>query len=126
MNAAKFLELIHGPDAPIYFNTNGKTWKSKPQTYAQAQAILQWRNEQGDDVYYIVNSGGTSDKTIVRINACFGDLDSGRDENKRYFSDDIVAEKKQVFLKRIHEFPLIPSILVETRNGYHPGIIRRR
>lgn len=115
----QFLNLIHGPDARIYFNVGRSTWKTKPQTYIEAETKLRWRNSQGDDICYIVNGGGTKDAEISRINAVFLDWDAGRDEAGKYFTLDIVINKKQEFRSTLDIFPLTPSILVETRNGFH-------
>jgi len=115
-----FLDTIHGPNASIYFQVANKTWKNKPQTYAQAKNKLLWLNEQGKDICFIVNSGGSKDEVITTINSVYADLDSGRDISGNYYSLDIVYKKKALFLSKIYNFPLLFSFLIETRNGYHP------
>lgn len=65
----EFLTDLYGSlDTQIYFNTNGKTWKNKPQSYPIAKKTLLWRNGQGDDIYFIPNSGGSKDDQIVVLN----------------------------------------------------------
>jgi len=119
MDAAAFLDLIHGPDAPIYFQVGGKTWKNKPQTYRKAAPKLAWRNAEGDGVCFVVNAGGTKDAEISRINACFLDWDAGRGPDDRYLDDASVTGAKAVFRDTLDKFSLRPSIMVETRNGFH-------
>lgn len=113
-----FLHKIHGKDALVYFNVAKQTWCNKPQTYLQAKWKLQ-RDNQNKDICFIVNSGGSKDIQITRINACFLDWDCGSDSEGKYFPLDIVAEKKSEFLASHDSFPLSPSYIVETRNGYH-------
>jgi hypothetical protein len=95
----EFLTDLYGSlDTPIYFNVAGKTWKHKPQSYMEAKDTLQWRNEQGDDIYYIVNSGGTTDDQITLFRSAFIDWDCGKDEQGNYFPMDTVSTKKQEFM----------------------------
>jgi hypothetical protein len=119
MNPEEFLNLIHGPDAAIYFQVGGKTWKNKPQTFRQAEDKLRWRNAEGDDICFLVNAGGTKVSQINRINAAFIDWDVGRDDQGCYFPEDTIRPKKAQFLHRLRKFPVKPSIVVETRNGFH-------
>jgi hypothetical protein len=114
----QFLEQLHGPNAIIYWNVNGKSWKNKPSPYTEAKAKLAWRNELGDDIYFIVNTGGTKNADIVKINANYIDWDVGRDAEKRYFPLEMVEERKKAFRERLARFPLKPTFVVETRNGY--------
>ena len=118
---SQFLEAIHGPDVDIYFNVGGKTWKNKPQTYEKAESKLKWLNNDHDkDIYFIPNGGGTANAKIDRINAVFGDWDAGKDEKGDYFSLEIVKQKKATFLATLEAFPLVPTYVVDTRNGYQP------
>jgi hypothetical protein len=109
-----FLNSIHGSDASIYFHVDGKTWKNKPQTYEAAESKLRWLNQNGNDIYFIVNSGGTKDASISRINSVFIDWDAGRMDSGEYFPLDEVAEKKDHILPRIQSFDLPCSHLVDT------------
>lgn len=116
----EFLNEIHGANAIIFFNTGGITWKDKPKTYLDAESKLKWVNtEKHKDIYYIVNSGGSKDPDIIKINACFVDLDVGKDENGNYFPVSVVNERKAFFMGQVNRSPLIPTFIVETRNGYH-------
>lgn len=76
-------------------------------------------NEQGYNIYFTVNSGGTKKEQINKINAFFIDCDCGKDDKGNYFNLDIVKQYKQRVLKKVQEFGLAPSFIVDTRNGYH-------
>ena len=80
---------------------------------------LKQLNEQGYNIYFTVNSGGTKKEQINKINAFFIDCDCGKDDKGNYFNLDIVKQYKQRVLKRVREFGLVPSFVVDTRNGYH-------
>ena len=69
------------------------------------------------DVYFYVN-GGRKLYAIKQFTCCFCDMDAGRDEQGSYFKPSIVMKKKQEFLDRINSFPVKPSWVVDTRNGY--------
>ncbi|MEN6351405.1 MAG: hypothetical protein ABFD08_18690 [Syntrophomonas sp.] len=81
--------------------------------------LLEQFNNQNFEVYFVVNSGGYKKENINKVNAVFIDLDAGRDENKDYYPLDVVQEYKQKKMHQIGQFPLVPSYIVETRNGYH-------
>ena len=74
-------------------------------------------DSQGADAYFYVN-GGRKQYAISRIRACFVDMDAGRDDNGSYFKPSIVMQKKKEFLSKINSFPVKPSWVVDTRNGY--------
>jgi len=80
---------------------------------------LCFQNSHGKDAYFYVNSGGTKAEEVTQINAAYVDLDVGKDENKQYFTAAIVNKKKKIILDKINSFPVKPSFVVETRNGYH-------
>jgi hypothetical protein len=74
-------------------------------------------DSQGADAYFYVN-GGRKQYAISRIRACFVDMDAGRDEQGSYLKPSIVMQKKREFLNKINNFPVKPSWVVDTRNGY--------
>jgi hypothetical protein len=95
---------------------------------------LKQLNDQNNDIYFVVNGGGTHKADINKINAVFVDFDCGRDEKEEYkpatitpsggkkysyFPLDIVEKFKEQCLINIQQFDFIPSLIVETRNGYH-------
>jgi hypothetical protein len=69
------------------------------------------------DVYFYVN-GGRKLYAIKEFTCCFCDMDAGRDNEGNYFKPSVVMTKKKQFLKKINEFPVKPSWVVDTRNGY--------
>lgn len=72
---------------------------------------------KGSDVYFYVN-GGRKLYAIKQFACCFCDMDAGRDSQGKYFKPSVVMTKKKNFLKKINEFPVKPSWVVDTRNGY--------
>jgi len=74
-------------------------------------------DSQGADAYFYVN-GGRKQYAISRVRACFVDMDAGRDEQGSYLKPSIVMQKKREFLNKINNFPVKPSWVVDTRNGY--------
>jgi len=73
--------------------------------------------ERNSDVYFYVN-GGRKLYAINTFTCCFCDMDAGRDSEGKYFKPSVVMQKKKTFLKKINEFPVAPSWVVDTRNGY--------
>jgi hypothetical protein len=73
--------------------------------------------KKNSDVYFYVN-GGRKLYAINNFTCCFCDMDAGRDSQGKYFKPSIVMQKKKGFLKQINEFPVAPSWVVDTRNGY--------
>jgi len=69
------------------------------------------------DVYFYVN-GGRKLYAIKQFTCCFCDMDAGRNSDGTYFKPSIVMQHKKKFLKKINEFPVKPSWVVDTRNGY--------
>lgn len=73
-----------------------------------------------NDIYFRPNQGGTHDSEINKFNCLFIDLDAGKDPtSNKYYEDSTVLSIKQEFLKKINSFIYTPSIIIETRNGYH-------
>lgn len=74
-------------------------------------------NREGSDAYFYVN-GGRKQYAINQIVACFCDMDAGRDDEGKYFKPSVVMKHKERFLEKINSFPVPPSWVVDTRNGY--------
>lgn len=121
MQTKEFLEAIH-KDNKINFRAIKAD--SKPininglYNEYMIDKLLQLNN-QGYDIYFVVNGGGTKQAEINKINAVFIDFDCGRDENKQYYSLDKVEVFKNEKLEVIEQFKYQPSLVVETRNGLH-------
>jgi hypothetical protein len=69
------------------------------------------------DIYFYVN-GGRKLYAIKQFTCCFCDMDAGRNADGTYFKPSVVMQHKKKFLKKINEFPVKPSWVVDTRNGY--------
>ncbi|MCR4436130.1 MAG: hypothetical protein QHH06_10155 [Clostridiales bacterium] len=83
---------------------------------------------KGCGIFFVVNNGGQKVKDITSLTAHFGDADLGNekigaDENGkeifRYRTIEEIETYKQQFLKDLQCFELEPSIIIETRNGFH-------
>ena len=72
---------------------------------------------KNSDVYFYIN-GGRKMYAINEFTCCFCDMDAGRDNEGKYFKPSIVMQKKKEFLNKINNFPVAPSWVVDTRNGY--------
>ncbi len=115
---AQFLNDIHG-DSHINFRLI-KDKSVKYNSYYNDGCIkhLSQFNQQGFNIYFVVNGGGDTDESINKINAVFIDFDCPKD-GKAMPSMKVVSEFKQEQLKKIRAFQYKPSYIVETRNGIH-------
>lgn len=105
------------------FGLNNVICTSRGKTHMMAVANLKEAFEANadgcQDVYFVVNTGGTAEKDIQTLKALFVDIDAGRDKNNKYLSPSKVAIRKNKMRARIQDFPVTPSYIVETRNGFH-------
>ncbi len=121
MNTKTFLEAFH-QNNKINFRALKEGQKPLNLNGYYNQYIedkLKQLNEQGYNIYFTVNSGGTKKEQINKINAFFIDCDCGKDNNGNYFDLDIVKQYKQRVLQRVQDFGLVPSFVIDSRNGYH-------
>lgn len=79
----------------LSFNIKGFQSKSK---------VLMAHNEANRGIFFVVNSGGNSDRKINKINA-------------QFFECDTLSLEEQ--LENISKFPLEPSIIVQTKKSLH-------
>jgi hypothetical protein len=79
--------------------------------------VLDANQNKGSDVYFYVN-GGRKLFHIDQFTCCFCDMDAGRDSEGKYFKPSVVMQHKKRFLEKINNFPVKPSWVVDTRNGY--------
>ena len=112
----KFFESLGGQQIFCYNGDPRKKISSMNHTDNLTTVAIA-NDSQGADAYFYVN-GGRKQYAISRIRACFVDMDAGRDDNGSYFKPSIVMQKKKDFLDAINEFPVKPSWVVDTRNGY--------
>lgn len=102
--------------------------------YPLMQKVFIKYQKQGYGVYFVVNSGGQEKNSIKKINAHFIDMDFGKvpkiingkvfkdSEGKtvyEYRSKAEIEKYKIAFLKKLENFILNPSAIVETKNGFH-------
>lgn len=112
----KFLDSFGIKHIFCYNGNPRKKVSSMNHTGDLADAI-QANNTKDSDVYFYVN-GGRKLFAIDKFTCCFCDMDAGRDSEGKYFKPSVVMQKKKAFLKRINSFPVAPSWVVDTRNGY--------
>lgn len=112
----KFLDSFNQNHIFVYNGNPRKKISSMNHTDNLNEA-LQANDNNHSDVYFYVN-GGRKLYAIKQFTCCFCDMDAGRDNEGKYFKPSIVMTKKKQFLKKINEFPVKPSWVVDTRNGY--------
>lgn len=69
------------------------------------------------DSYFYVN-GVRKQNEVKTFRSCFVDLDAGRKEDGSYHEARTVLSRKEKMLDAINKFPVKPSWVVDTRNGY--------
>ncbi len=87
--------------------------------YSDLSTALNNNDKYECDVYFHVNGGGTKQAKINKIRASFIDIDVGRDKNGNYLQNNIVKKRKEDIKYYITNCAAPPSIISETRNGYH-------
>lgn len=135
----QFLLAFKKQGEPVYFRMIHDSTKC----YSKNESCLLLDNEdeygfmrtafkryqrKGYGIFFVVNSGGQRKESITALTAQFGDADFGKEEVGvdsegkpvfRYRTQDEVENYKQEFLKKLLQFELEPSIIVETKNGFH-------
>lgn len=112
----KFLDSFGGPNIFCYNGDPRKKISSMRHTENLTEVAIA-NNDQGADAYFYVN-GGRKQYAISRVRACFVDMDAGRDSKGQYLMAREVMVQKKKFLDKINSFPVAPSWVVDTRNGY--------
>ncbi len=116
--AKQFLHDIHGNNH-INFRLIKDTSMKYNSIYNEgAINHISQLNNQGYNVYFVVNGGGDTDESINKINAVFVDFDCPK-ENKKHPPQEIVEAFKREQLLKVHKFKFKPSYIIETRNGLH-------
>ncbi|WP_350343878.1 hypothetical protein PRVXT_000237 [Proteinivorax tanatarense] len=141
----EFLSAFRGPNEKTYFRMiqeQGYGAKKLDSTlrlddeleYPLTRKHFEKAQREGYGIYFVVNSGGTTKKSIKRVNAHFLDMDFGKvpkivngeillDSNGKvvyeYRSHHEVNKYKTNALKNLNRFELCPNIIVETKNGFH-------
>jgi hypothetical protein len=112
----RFLSSFNQNHIYIY-NGNPRKKISSMNHTGDLNEMLEANVNNHSDAYFYVN-GGRKLYAIKQFTCCFCDMDAGRDNEGKYFKPSIVMTKKKAFLKKINEFPVKPSWVVDTRNGY--------
>lgn len=82
----------------------GKNLSFNMKDFQSKSKILMAHNEANRGIFFVVNSGGNSDRKINKINA-------------QFFECDTLSLEEQ--LENISKFPLEPSIIVQTKKSLH-------
>lgn len=82
----------------------GKNLSFNIKDFQSKSKILMAHNESNRGIFFVVNSGGNSDRKINKINA-------------QFFECDTLSLEDQ--LENISKFPLEPSIIVQTKKSLH-------
>jgi hypothetical protein len=112
----QFLDSFKQNNIFVYNGNPRKKISSMSHTNSLDEAISA-NQTAGSDVYFYVN-GGRKLFHIDQFTCCFCDMDAGRDNEGKYFKPSVVLQHKKRFLDKINNFPVKPSWVVDTRNGY--------
>ena len=112
----KFLDSFNQQHIFCYNGSPRKKISSMKHTQ-NIKEVYEANQSSGSDAYFYIN-GGRKQYAINAVTACFCDMDAGRDEDGKYFKPSVVMQYKERFLQKINEFPVPPSWVVDTRNGY--------
>ncbi|WP_283717109.1 DNA primase family protein [Clostridium perfringens] len=82
----------------------GKNLSFNIKDFQSKSKVLMAHNEANRCIFFVVNSGGNSDRKINKINA-------------QFFECDTLSLEEQ--LENISKFPLEPSIIVQTKKSLH-------
>lgn len=82
----------------------GKNLSFNIKDFPSKSKILRAHNEANRGIFFVVNSGGNSDRKINKINA-------------QFFECDTLSLEEQ--MENISKFPLEPSIIVQTKKSLH-------
>jgi hypothetical protein len=112
----RFLSSFRQNNIFVY-NGNPRKKISSMNHTSNLEDALKANISNHSDVYFYVN-GGRKLYAIKQFTCCFCDMDAGRNSDGTYFKPSIVMQKKKRFLQKINGFPVKPSWVVDTRNGY--------
>ena len=115
-NRQRFLNSFNQNHIFIYNGNPRKKISSMSHTNDLNEMLEANVNNHSDSYFYV--NGGRKVYAIKQFTCCFCDMDAGRDDQGSYFKPSIVMQKKKEFLNKINSFPVQPSWVVDTRNGY--------
>ncbi|SPF49192.1 conserved hypothetical protein [Candidatus Desulfosporosinus infrequens] len=118
----QFFNAIFGKETINFSCIHYKTGRPSPQINGlfneNSTNVLEQYNKQDYEIYFVVNGGGYKNRDINKINAVFIDLDCPK-VNDQLPQMNAVDDFKQQSMVAIQDFQPTPSIIVESRNGYH-------
>lgn len=118
----RFLNKFDGQDTIVLYAENNRMFPVSDYGYNTIEETVDNALELNEytmkDIYFIPNYGGMKVRDITYINACYIDIDAGRDESGSYFKTHKVNSLKRKMIKKINGFSISPNMIVETRNGY--------
>lgn len=123
LQTAKFLKSLGSSHTFCYNGDPRKKISNMVHVYDVNQAVLYNIHSPSvsitgkSDVYFYVN-GVRKQSEVKAFRACFIDLDAGRKEDGSYHEARTVLKRKEKMLEAINKFPVKPSWVVDTRNGY--------
>ena len=119
INAQNRERFLHSFNQQHIFCYNGDPRKkiSSMKHTSDIHEALDGNIANNSDVYFYIN-GGRKMYAINEFTSCFCDMDAGRDNEGKYFKPSVVMQKKRQFLNKINNFPVAPTWVVDTRNGY--------
>lgn len=114
----KFLDSFNLNTGHVFcYNGNPRKKISSMKHTNDLSEVHDANENQNSDAYFYVN-GGRKQYAINTVACCFVDIDAGRDSSGNYLPSKEVMKFKQSALDRINNFPVKPSWVVDTRNGY--------
>lgn len=108
---------LNGTARLIFATSNGAT--DMHYCYTLEDAIQKTKTDKSD-AYFVCNPAtNMKESGVTHLNCNFVDLDAGRDAEGNYLSANAVEKFKTKARSGIKRFPLKPTYVIETRNGYH-------
>lgn len=108
---------LNGTSRLIFATSNGATDMHYCYTLEDA---IQKTKTNNSDAYFVCNPAtNMKESGVTHLNCNFVDLDAGRDAEGNYLSANAVEKFKTKARSGIKRFPLKPTYVIETRNGYH-------
>jgi hypothetical protein len=114
---SKFLNSFNWKNEIYCYNGNPRKKISSMNHTSDFMEAYHANRDNGADVYFYIN-GGRKLFHIDQFTCCFCDMDAGRDNEGKYFKPSVVMQHKKRFLEKINNFPVKPSWVIDTRNGY--------
>lgn len=133
----EFLQAFKQEGQDVYFRMIKDCGKGFPKNdsclmlegeYKEKCKVFKEYQEKAYGIFYVLNNGGQKCEDITSLTAHFADADAGKEvigigldgkPIKRNRTLEEIEKYKQEFLIKLQDFELEPSIIVETKNGFH-------